>query len=493
MKDAITDFLRLHGPSLSSGITRHLTAQGMSSETARQRISRSGSELERLKGINFPNRESFLFLKDQFGTEPFKASLSRAFESTNSSYGRALIGLRARGGYVAASSFAAATGLPIMPTKGLVLHDSVKAKLEQLGMIRSSIIEDEEFISSWDFDGTMAHRNAVMIAEEWLLAAVKTWLIKTGWSSTNVLSIRNKDKTPQYGQFAWDMVGPCFLSGMTTSSKEGPKPGFLVGDIILDRQVSNTDLRPLLAKWDSLISQKRSARMQVVVIAEVFAADALHELRKRGVLIAHPTTLFGEEIASDLKQLIRTIENAAAAVVTKPQEVFRLMSKIMKIEGAALNLRGVVIEMIIAHLYKLKGYNIDIRQQAFGQDGKAEIDVKAASRSEVVCCECKGKSPHVLVNVSEIQDWVDRSLPRIKHWLKQFPSLPTNKRFEFWSSSSYTKEAWDLIGRLESKHTKQPIKFFAGEEVIKQLQKQNETALVDIFNEQFAPPRQSRP
>jgi hypothetical protein len=34
-----------------------------------------------------------------------------------------------------------------------------------------------------------------------------------------------------------------------------------------------------------------------------------------------------------------------------------------KIEGAALNLRGILLEMIVAHLLKQDGYDIEIRQK----------------------------------------------------------------------------------------------------------------------------------
>ena len=147
-----------------------------------------------------------------------------------------------------------------------------------------------------------------------------------------------------------------------------------------------------------------------------------------------------------------------------------------------------MLELLIAHLYKLDGYNIDIRQQIRSEENDpAEIDVKATSRQEVVCVECKGKSPSALVDTPEIQDWLDRSLPRIKSWLKLSTTLPDKRRFEFYSSTGYTADAESLINHVTTTHTKQPIHFFRGIDIIAKLQKQKEMPLVNMFREQFLP------
>jgi hypothetical protein len=177
---------------------------------------------------------------------------------------------------------------------------------------------------------------------------------------------------------------------------------------------------------------RRATRFQPVFIADFFSTEALQLLRAKGALIARPETIFGMEAAAALRELIGTIENAAAAVTNNPTSVFELLSKITKIEGAASNLRGIFLELVIARLYQLKGYSIDIRQQIRSEDGTlAEIDVKAGSRPEVVCIECKGKSAGVLVSHDEIQHWLEVTLPRIKSWFLRNPSLPEQKRFEF--------------------------------------------------------------
>jgi hypothetical protein len=362
----------------------------------------------------------------------------------------------------------------------------VEKKLKELQLIWKNDTTDGEIVCLWDSAGITKRRRAVMAVEDILLSAIRSWLIKIGWSSTNVLKVRGEQCVPEFGQFAWDIVGPTYLAGITTFNKGSLINGFIVGDIIMDRTLSPDDLRPFFAKWDILQAQKRKARFQPMIVADSFTQDSLKLLRKRGALVALPSVLLGDEMAKDLRQLVNTIENAAAALTKDPRSVFDLIARVSKVEGAALNLRGVVIEMIIAHLYKLKGYDIDIRQIVSGEDQQlAEIDVKAKNRQEVICSECKGKAPHVLVDAPEIKEWLDKSLPRIKFWLKQSTTLPVKRRFEFYSSTDYTEAAMELIKKTEASHKKQSIKFFAGNQIVEKLQEQNENTLVNIFREQF--------
>jgi hypothetical protein len=320
-----------------------------------------------------------------------------------------------------------------------------------------------------------------------VLSALRSWLIKMGWGSTNTLKIRQQWDIPRFGQFAWDLVGPCYLAGLVNFRNKQLVEGFIAGDIILDRTITKNDLIPFFAKWDALIAQNRSTRLQAIFIGEFFDEDALTLLRKRGCIVAIPATIFGDEAARGLHDLINIIENAARAVAENPTAVFDLISKLSKIEGAALNLRGVVIELIVARLYCLNGYMTDIRQIVRAEGKQAEIDIKANKKNEVVCCECKGKSPNSLVDAPEIGEWVNESLPVIKNWLKHSETLPVSRRFEFYSSTDYTQDAQNFIAKLKETHKKYPLEFFTGADLIKKLITEGQNSLVDIFREQFTP------
>ena len=186
------------------------------------------------------------------------------------------------------------------------------------------------------------------------------------------------------------------------------------------------------------------------------------------------------------KPEIETIANAATRIASDPAKVFELMKKVSKIEGAALNLRSILLEMIVAHLLKQDGYDIEIRQKVTDSEGNAaEIDVRAEKRTDWIGCECKAKGPGVLVSAQEIEDWLDRPLPRIKDYLKRIGGASETRSFRFYSSTDYTDDARNLIERVRSTHRRQPIRFLSAKEILSELRARKETALVDIFVEQF--------
>lgn len=190
------------------------------------------------------------------------------------------------------------------------------------------------------------------------------------------------------------------------------------------------------------------------------------------------------EIPAELRPLIEAIADGLAANSVDLQKISSLLRKVTKRSGATLNLRGLVLEMIVAHLYRLDGYAIKLRQKVSEKGNQvAEIDVLAKKEYEWIGCECKGKSPGVLVGADEIRDWMEKPLRHIKEYFKCF--APEKRRLEFYVSTDYTPEARDMIAKIEQSHKKHPIQFIAGENLVMKLRDRKETALVSAFLEHF--------
>jgi hypothetical protein len=488
MSDTVQDLLEEIGPSLSSALVERLVAQGISPEAARQRVCRACGVVKRLQGLQFPNREKFLFLDGQFGNEAFCTNLARAMKSSRTSYGKALLALDSRDNAIFEGDFPAATGLPVEKCKGQIQSCHVLNRLIEFGLVAQVPTPDGTVICLSPTSDISQRRRAVIAVEDVVLGAMKTWLTKIGWTSTGAVKIRSKPTSPQFGQYRFDLVGPCYLHSMIVFKNGKRINGFIIADILLDRVISINDLEGFLSKWASLSAQHRPTRFQPIFVGDSFHPDALRTLREKGCIVACPGTIFGEDVAKQLRELVSTIANAAAAVSSDPQKVFSLLAKIDKIEGASLNLRGVVLELIVAHLFKLKAFEIEIRQRVQSESGEwAEIDVKALDRREVVCVECKGKSPDGMVDASEIDEWLQTSLPRIKSWLRKEDVRPGNRKFAFYSSTDYTDDAKALIAHIIATHKKQPISFYNGQDIIDELHNQHETSLVNIFREHFSP------
>jgi hypothetical protein len=111
--------------------------------------------------------------------------------------------------------------------------------------------------------------------------------------------------------------------------------------------------------------------------------------------------------------------------------------------------------------------------------------VRAEKRTESIGCECKAKGPGVLVSAQEIEEWLQRPLPRIMEYLKRIGGGPERRSFLFYSSTDYTDDARSVIERVRSTHRWQPITFLSAKEILSELRARKETALVDIFVEQF--------
>lgn len=311
--------------------------------------------------------------------------------------------------------------------------------------------------------------------------------MKTGWISSNAVSIRTDDgELPRIRQFAWDLVGPSYLSSIAPRRKGKPQPGFVCADIIIDREVDAIDLRPFLSKWDVLRSQRGAHRFQPMFIAENFESTALMELRKRGCFLVVPEVVFGASAAKSLRSLIGILEDALKALAQNPSRVFELLHRIGKLEGAANNLRGIFLELLIAHLYMLDGYSVKLRVNVHDDQGlPAEIDVLAVHTKEVVCCECKGMAPGNLVDAIELKDWIGKSLPRMRKWIRKQETMPEKLRFEFYSSTGFTTDAWQLARKVEETHKKTAIRFCDSSNILSQLSAKELTPLRRMFNEQF--------
>jgi len=439
--------------------------------------------VRRFRGFHFPNRESFLYLEDQYSAYQFRDRLVKSLIETNTAYGKALAGLEARGGWIRAKEFPIATGGPVKPAKGHTPHQLIEEKLLKLELIVRESRAEGDIFRVFSAEPPTPKRRAQIIAENIFLSALKTWLIKMGWSSTNTLDSRDGEKIPLLGQFAFDLVGAAYLSSMVQYKGGKLLSGFIVGDVLFGETVTLPMLQAFLTKWDILLGQKRVQRLQPAFFAETFAPDALRMLRKRGCMIGTPLVLFGEEAARNLQQLVKTIEKAAEAVAKDPDAVFELLKRMSKFEGAAKNLRGVVLEMFIARLYSLRGYGIDIRKRVWTNGEQAEIDVRAQNMREVVCCECKAKGPKNLVSGEEISKWYKNSCSRIRAWLKEHDP-DKDRRMEFYSSTGYTDDAVEVIQNIRRQESR-PIEFFDGRDILKMLHDSRQTALVDIFNEQF--------
>ncbi len=381
-----------YGPNLSSFIARHLSGTtGVSNDYARKIIQRSAPIVLRLNEIRFPRNELFLYLKEHYQGEIFWRSLLQAFDATGSVYGLAVNSLIAREGIVPLAHFGTISGSPTRLT-GHLSHDVVLKRLVDIGLL--------DFVDSavWGqcvtfgqhspFDkGDLLTLKARTVAEKIVLDALGEWARKLGLASFGKVALRGDRKQPQFGQFNWDLTAPTYLQPFVRHS-EGfrPTPGFFVADVLLGKVVTQEEVRYFVNKAAIMRRQRRTRPFLGLLVADYYMPEAFKLGKGEGLIFTTPDVLFGNGISAALRELIQTLKNAAAAAVKNPDVIHDLFAKLGRIEGAALNLRGPLFEMILAYCSRREGsvdIGVSVRDPNTGELAEIDVLVKASTTTTV--------------------------------------------------------------------------------------------------------------
>jgi hypothetical protein len=486
----VSQLLRAGGPCLSSALARRLmTATGVTNDYARKLIQRSGSDVLVLEDIRFPRNEQFLFLQEHRNTSQFWRSLIEAFDSTGSVYGLAVNSLMARENIVPLTHFGIISGSPGR-LKGHLSHDVVLKRLAKIGLFNIREYENfgpcVTFAESSIFDsGNIRSHRARAVGEKILLDALQDWARKLGLGSYGKVLLRGNPTQPQFGQFNWDLTAPTYLHPFVSHGKL-TQPGFFVADVLLGKELQFSDVAYFLNKTTIMRRQRNTRPFLAMLVGNYFSHEVFQAAKTQGLIFVTPDTLFGNGISAALKELIQTLTNAAAAAVKNPNVIDELFSKLAKVEGAALNLRGPLFEMILGYCFRNEG-SIDIcvavKDPETGE--AAEVDVLVKGSTTVRACECKGYGTND-VDVPEVKDWLERQVPRIrKYFLSQdyFKKLPMT--FEFWIAGKFTPAALEYLKARKQQVTKYAIEWKDGKDLSEYVGLRKESHVAKILNEQY--------
>ena len=187
MSDIIENYLRHHGPCLSSELSEYLANdQKLTPAAARKRVSRAKGPVHRLSYISFPRKARFIYLQEQFGSPTFWHRLVEKLLQAKSAYGLALAAIQQRGGVIPLRHFEIACGAPLRQKRHLfptIISDRlIQAKLLQ----RTDVPGLGECItlvqSAGYYDSIAGEVRARLIAEDFLLR--RHWvLVAQSWTS----------------------------------------------------------------------------------------------------------------------------------------------------------------------------------------------------------------------------------------------------------------------------------------------------------------------
>ncbi len=225
-----------------------------------------------------------------------------------------------------------------------------------------------------------------------------------------------------------------------------------------------------------------------ILVAEGFTGAALTAGHAAGIVLATPTNLFGHKVGAALQSLLVTLKNAAAVATTNPARLASLIDDLSEIEGAALNMRGVLFELISAYLAKLDGSSVDFgitaRDPATGKT--ADIDVlKVRGKADCIGVECKGKAPGGVVELYEVENWLNRIPTFRAHLAGEQRFREARIGFELWTTGAFSADALAYLESQKPKRTRTPIDWKDGAAVRLMAKDAKEKAISKALDEHF--------
>lgn len=392
--------------------------------------------------------------------------------------------------------FAIACGAPLKQ-KGHVSPTAIFDRLHTAKLIQSldvpSIGECVELSNQVAPEGyELARMRARLRTEEILLRAVRDWARKLGLASFQKIAIRDEaadGNQPRVGTFYWDLTGPSYLAPMVQWSESGLKPGFLVCDVLLGGNLKPEHLRPFISKCKTLRSLRNVGRCLQVFIADGYEKEALTLARSEGIIPATPESLFGEEVAKSLNQLTELLGDLYPR--TENLEMLdAVFSRLSRIEGAAVNLRGALFEYLAAEMVRSTSTYTDIRMNEIFRDeiGRAaEVDVLVVDNNKTVrFIECKGYKPGGSVPDEMVARWLNDRIPLLrKVAMKNSFWGNCTFQFEFWTTGQLSPEAGAIVSKASQTVRKYSLRV-VDQTALEALGKaSNNTALKKTLQEHF--------
>lgn len=461
----LNHLLAKYGPMTTSRAARLLVEVGFSAEAARQRVSRRSPKVGTLLGLTFPKRARFIYLDHQFGTDQYWDALMAAIQETNPAYAAALAALRARGGITLSKHFDIISGSPLRQKRQLA-SEVVLRNLESASLVQTREIEGMGscVVLSRSFDGLpykARKLRALLTTEAVLLDAIRTWSGRMNLASPNATRIRDEQPDPKFATFRFDLTGPSYLLPLVTYTASKLTPGFLVADVILDVELDVNTVAAFLRKITMLTGFGKTRPFVPMLIANSFTLDALKLCRGKGVVATRPETLFGQDAARALEDLLHTLTNTTTASIERIEKLF---NKLSSIEGAAGNLRGALFELIVGHcVHLLEGGDISLgtilTEMKTGK--QAEVDVLLERQRLVTAYECKGyRSP---VRLPDVEKWLNQKVPTIHGALKGLDRYSNAEfAFEFWTASSFEPDAEAFLQKAKQSTSRYQIGWKSG-------------------------------
>lgn len=342
------------------------------------------------------------------------------------------------------------------------------------------------------YEGLSLDLQARSFTEDILLTAVRDWARKLGLVSYDRVMARGGETLPMVGTFAWDLTAPSYLGPLSRIGKDGkPKPGFFMADVFLGGEVSQRDIEPFVRKCLTLRTLRHLGPCMQMFVASRYHADAFKLIKRHGIIPATPRTLFGDEVAEALIQ-VRSVLVSVARWQVDPERIDELFRRLAKIEGAAVQLRGTLLEFMAAGYWRRVSDHVSMNRVLKADGQKAEADVIAVrDGSSVTFIECKGYSPYATIPDQEVKDWLQKRVPTLYKAAREHPDWKNLKvKLEFWASGQLSEEALVMLetARAAINPRRYSIAVRQGQKILTSFELNQDQSLAIAFRKHFMRP-----
>ena len=429
----------------------------------------------------FPKNEKFLYLREQWGKGNYFLNLHKELRLARTVYGFALDGLEANSGFCSISDFNVISGGAIQRKRQLsprhILDNLLKSKLVKKDSLCDDLITIYSNYSSRK-SGYLDYK-IQQIKKELILKGFQLWARNLCFVSYNRVAIRLNDVEPKFSGFHWHCTGPSYISPFING--EGYH-GFFVGDVLCQNEVQAIHMQYFLRKIQ-MIKCTKSWPFIPVLIAEKFAQDAFKIGKQYGIIMATVENLFGKTIFLALLELTRTWKKMATKVTQNPEEIEKLFKKLSAINGADLNLPGALFELIVAHIVRTDGCEIEMGKMYRDGEKKTEVDVYKKEGNEIFFYECKGMKVTKAFNKKDAEKWI-KNINLIYNLINEHDRRNHRLIFELWITGDFRAGVKEYI---KEQPISQDVKLVLnnGQKVREIARKKQNKSISNMLNQHF--------
>lgn len=456
----VEDILKKSGPMLSGQLAKLYEKENNTSNVvARKALSRARSPVQKLCNISFDNNQKFFYLESQYMGLDYRNNLIEAIKSNSKAYYSVILALINNHGYASTLYLPSLTFSPVENLKGHRIFNRIIEDLIDLRIITK--VDDYTLMLSEEFgDSNYSKYKAVESAMKVIVNDFNEWAKKINFIAFN--SGKTLLESPIFSKFQWCFSAPSYLVGL----KNEGKPGMVVVDVLMGDNVTYDRIEFLISKINIIKQLRNHLTFIPAILTDSLEENAFRTLKENGILILTLNNLFSLEYVKALKNLMTIICNASAIISKHPEEFFKYIDSISKLEGKAGNMRGELFELAVGYHYSLNSKYIEINKIIRNPNSgkRNEIDVFVDMNYEIRFVECKGYK--YKLDVEYVKNWLSETIINIREWILEKEDKERKLVFELWSTGGFEDEALNILKKQSEKTKKYEIRYYGRDEII---------------------------